>query len=169
MDVLLQDVDRVRNHVVGLAGAGVPLVLLGQSMGGLIALRYQQEFAPPIHGLVLVAPWLATAMKVPRWKSLATPLLSRLLPALPFRTRLNPEHLSRDPAEVAAYRAIHSCTIPSRPVSSRKSPWQWGRPPFAPNVCAFPSCSWSVTTTRSSIHRVPSRSFVPCRLLMSRS
>jgi alpha-beta hydrolase superfamily lysophospholipase len=115
MDVLLQDVDRVRNHVAGLAGAGVPLVLLGQSMGGLIGLRYQQEFAPPVNGLVLVAPWLATAMKVPRWKSLATPLLSRLLPALPFRTRLDPEHLSRDPAEVAAYRddpLVHDTITP---------------------------------------------------------
>jgi alpha-beta hydrolase superfamily lysophospholipase len=114
-DVLLQDVDRLRNHVVGLTGASVPFVLLGQSLGGLIALRYQQEFAPPIHGLVLVAPWLATAMRIPRWKSLATPLLSRLLPALPFRTRLNPEHLSRDPAAVAAYRAdplVHDTITP---------------------------------------------------------
>jgi alpha-beta hydrolase superfamily lysophospholipase len=32
------------------------------------------------------------------------PLLSRLLPAFPFRTHLRAEHLSHDPAAVQAYR-----------------------------------------------------------------
>jgi alpha-beta hydrolase superfamily lysophospholipase len=104
-DVYLQDVNRFRSEVVNLTGARTPPFLLGQSMGGLIALRYLQEYGSHIAGAVICSPWLATAMEVPRWKTVAAPLLARLLPTLPFHHGLAPEDLSRDPAVVEAYRA----------------------------------------------------------------
>jgi alpha-beta hydrolase superfamily lysophospholipase len=57
--------------VARLKGAGrpaIPLFLFGHSMGGLIAVRYLQEYAPVLwrHHR---SPWLATAMPVPRWKA----------------------------------------------------------------------------------------------------
>lgn len=100
----LQELDRFRREVEGLTSQPVPLFLLGQSMGGLIALRYMEEYSGRFRGAVICSPWLATAMPVPRWKSLLAPLMSRLLPTLPFRHGLDPDALSRDPAVAAAYR-----------------------------------------------------------------
>lgn len=113
--VLLQDVDRFRRQAAGLLDADVPCFLLGQSMGGLIALRYEQEFRPGFRGVVLVSPWLATVMPVSSWKTRIAPLLSRLLPALPFRTGLEAEHLSHDRTVVEAYRSdplVHGTITP---------------------------------------------------------
>lgn len=103
-DVYLQEVDRFRREVEGLADFRVPLFLVGQSMGGLIALRYQQEYNTRFRGAVIVSPWLATAMEVPRWKVMASGLASRVLPSLPFRTSIDPADISRDPDVVEAYR-----------------------------------------------------------------
>jgi alpha-beta hydrolase superfamily lysophospholipase len=104
-EVYLQELDRFRSCIVSSTGSRTPLFLLGQSMGGLIALRYLQEFGSRTAGAVICSPWLATAMEVPRWKTLVAPVLARLLPTLPFRHGLAPEDLSRDPAVIEAYRA----------------------------------------------------------------
>jgi alpha-beta hydrolase superfamily lysophospholipase len=114
-DVYLQEVDRFRVEVESLVGIRTPPFLLGQSMGGLIALRYLQEYGSRVRGAVICSPWLATAMKVPRWKSFAAPLFARILPSLPFRHGIAPEDLSRDPAIVAAYRVdplVHGTITP---------------------------------------------------------
>jgi lysophospholipase len=111
-DTHLEEIDRFRREVAApaavraRAGAGAPLFLLGQSMGGLLALRYLQEYgaAAALHGAVICSPWLATAAKVPRWKTALLPIVARLAPALHFRHGLRAEDLSRDDAVVAAYR-----------------------------------------------------------------
>lgn len=104
-DVFLQELDRFRREVEGLADFRIPLFLLGHSFGGLIALRYQEEYNTRFDGAIISAPWLATAVHVPRWKVNAAQSLSRLLPALPFRAGIRAEHLSHDPDIVEAYRA----------------------------------------------------------------
>jgi lysophospholipase len=101
--VILQDIDRFRREVLGLVEPGTPLFLLGHSMGGLIALRYMEEFAGACEGAIILSPWLATAVQVPRWKITLSNPLAKIAPALPFRSGLNPVHLSRDPAVVRAY------------------------------------------------------------------
>lgn len=104
-DTYLQELDRFRREVEGLADFEVPLFLLGQSMGGLIASRYLEEYNTRFQGGIMLSPWLGTAMQVPRWKITAANALSRVLPALPFSSGLDADALSRDPEVVAAYRA----------------------------------------------------------------
>jgi lysophospholipase len=114
-DVYLQEVDRFRREVEGLADVRAPLFLLGHSMGGLIALRYLEEYPGRFQGGIISAPWLATAMEVPRWKVTAANLLNRVLPALPFRHGLRAEDLSRDGDIVRAYRddpLVHGTITP---------------------------------------------------------
>jgi lysophospholipase len=103
-DVHLQEVDRFRREVEVLTGRPVPLFLLGQSMGGLIAIRYMEEYSGRFRGAVICSPWLATAMQVPRWKALLAPLFSRLIPAFPFRHGIDPAELSTDPAVARAFQ-----------------------------------------------------------------
>lgn len=104
-DALLQDLDRFRREVQGLADVRLPIFLLGHSMGGLIALRYQQEYNTIFRGAIIVSPWVATAMQVPRWKSTLANAFSKTLPAIPFGNRIDPALLSHDPDVVAAYAA----------------------------------------------------------------
>ena len=103
-DVFLQDLDRFRREVQGLIDVECPLFLLGHSMGGLIALRYLEEYDIPFRGAILVSPWLATAAPVPRWKVALAGMLNRALPAFPFSARINADDLCRDPQVAAAYR-----------------------------------------------------------------
>ncbi|HEX6940731.1 MAG TPA: alpha/beta hydrolase [Longimicrobiales bacterium] len=114
-EVYLQELDRFRREVQGLVAPDCPLFLAGHSMGGLIALRYLEEFEAPFRGAIIVSPWLGTAVPVPRWKVLLATLLDRVLPALPFPARLRAEHLCHDPAVVAAYREdplVHDTMTP---------------------------------------------------------
>ncbi len=114
-DIYLQELDRFRREVQGLVPPECPLFLLGHSMGGLIALRYLEEFEAPIRGGIIVSPWLATAMAVPHWKLLLVNVMNRALPSLPFPAGIRAEHLCHDPDVVAAYREdplVHDTMTP---------------------------------------------------------
>ena len=103
-DFLLQDVERFRREVESITAGTVPLFILGHSMGGLIALRYIEEYDVPLRGAVLTSPWLATGPSIPRWKVLGAGVLNKLLPSLPIDAGIDPEYISHDPGVVTRYR-----------------------------------------------------------------
>ena len=114
-DVLLQDLDRFRREVQGLLPVGTPMFLLGHSMGGLVALRYLEEYDAPFAGAVITSPWLGTAYNAPRWKVLLGNVFNHVLPAFPFSVKLDPADLTHDEERAAAYRddpGIHSTITP---------------------------------------------------------
>ena len=81
----------------------LPVVLFGHSMGGIIALDHALAHPRALHALVLSAPALRTEM--PPWWKLALANAARLAtPSAGFPNGLDPEHLSRDPEVVRAYR-----------------------------------------------------------------
>lgn len=83
-----------------------PVVLLGHSLGGLIALRFVETRPDaPLAGLVLSAPQLAIARPPPRWLGAVADVLAVVAPALPLPNGIDPDDLSHDAAEVAAYRS----------------------------------------------------------------
>jgi alpha-beta hydrolase superfamily lysophospholipase len=119
-DDLLQDLAAVIDVVRAAQPAG-PLVLLGHSMGGLVASRFVAEGlvdAPaawyrPLDGLVLSSPALDPGTRA--WQKAALATLGRLLPGLPAHNGLKPAWISRDPAVVQAYRQdplVHSWIVP---------------------------------------------------------
>jgi len=84
---------------------GVPVILLGHSLGGVIACNYALNYPADIDGLILSAPALVLAMKVPAWKIKAGLFFSKYLPTLTMPNGLDPNLLSRDPEVVKAYIA----------------------------------------------------------------
>ena len=87
------------------ASSGVPLVLYGHSMGGLIALGYVLAAPPrPLpDALVLSAP--AIAATIPGWKRAAAALLSVAAPRFALPNEFPQGGLSHDPEIERAYLA----------------------------------------------------------------
>ena len=84
---------------------GGPLHVYGHSFGGLTVMRWLQSRPIRPAGVVLSAPWLATALRIPRWKLVAAEVLLRVAPSLTISSGLDvPDNLTRDPERVAAYR-----------------------------------------------------------------
>jgi alpha-beta hydrolase superfamily lysophospholipase len=114
-EILLQDLDRFRREVEGVLPEGVPLFLVGHSLGGLIALRYLEEYHSPILGAIITAPWLGMVTPVPRWQVVLGTVLSRVLPAFPFPFRIDASILSHDQERVDDRREdaeIHGTITP---------------------------------------------------------
>jgi alpha-beta hydrolase superfamily lysophospholipase len=101
LDDLVQDLGQFCDVVEGTL-PGIPQILLGHSLGGLVAclllLQQQDRFA----GCALSAPAIMTDLMPPRWQLFLVRLLSKLLPDLGL-IQLDASGVSRDPAEVQRY------------------------------------------------------------------
>lgn len=84
---------------------GLPLFLLGHSMGGLISLSYALAKPGGLAGAILSSPALGTHPKFqpPRLLKWLVGVLSRVAPRLLFKSDLDANALSRDPDVVRAY------------------------------------------------------------------
>lgn len=82
---------------------GVPLVLLGHSMGGLVAASFVARGLVAVDALVLSSPALAT--RLTSVQKLLMRVVPRIAPNLAVGNGLDAQYLSHDPAVVAAYRA----------------------------------------------------------------
>jgi alpha-beta hydrolase superfamily lysophospholipase len=97
--VLIHDFDQVVDDlevVIGWARAAVPelpVVLIGHSMGGMIAARYAQRFGAGLTALVLSGPVLG------RWEAAEQLVDLDPIPEVP----IDPTTLSRDPTVGEAY------------------------------------------------------------------
>jgi alpha-beta hydrolase superfamily lysophospholipase len=84
---------------------GLPLFVVGHSMGGLITASYLVERQPVITGAVLSGPALALGEEAPRLRLAAARLMSRVAPRLSVSSGLDANGISRDPEVVRAYLA----------------------------------------------------------------
>jgi alpha-beta hydrolase superfamily lysophospholipase len=85
------------------ANPGLPVVLVGHSMGGLVVAGLVSERAPEIDLLVTSGALLALSPDLSPLKLLAARVLRRILPSLSMDAGLDPDGLSRDPDVIARY------------------------------------------------------------------
>lgn len=102
IDDWIQFLDQVEGHLAAARATGRPLVLLGHSMGGLIALEYALSERPAPDLLVLSAPALGGGAA---WQRVAAPIVAKILPKTAVPNAISGDQLSRDPAVGAAYFA----------------------------------------------------------------
>lgn len=110
-DALLEDLALVIDAARADAPAGTPLVLLGHSLGGLIAARFvaatqvgaRPAWARDVDALALSSPALDPGLR-PAQRALLS-LARHLFPHLAVGNGLDPQWVSRDEQVVAAYVA----------------------------------------------------------------
>lgn len=78
-------------------------ILIGHSLGGLIALAYAVRHPEKIQGVAVSSPALRLAQPPPRAKVLLAHGMARLLPTTPIPNGVDPSVLCRDPQVVASY------------------------------------------------------------------
>jgi alpha-beta hydrolase superfamily lysophospholipase len=98
----VDDFDRFRREVVS-RHPGVPVFVLGHSLGGEIALAYALEHQEALRGLVLSAPFLVAASVPPVARPVAK-LAARFVPRSRFKL-VDLDKISKDPAVVKSYRS----------------------------------------------------------------
>jgi alpha-beta hydrolase superfamily lysophospholipase len=96
---------------------GVPKVLFGHSMGGLVVIDHLLRYPGEAAAAVLSGPGVEVGVKVPAWKDALGKVMSHLLPKLAIPTGIPPEHVSRDAEVVRAYA--------SDPLVSKKATARW--------------------------------------------
>ncbi len=99
------DLDRFVGSLIDDEGFPTePLVLIGHSMGGLIAALYRVDHpARPISATVLSGPLAQVAVEVPGWKATLGNVLAGVLPRLRMATGLDTKLLSHNAEVVRAY------------------------------------------------------------------
>jgi alpha-beta hydrolase superfamily lysophospholipase len=106
LDDLAEVVDDTRRHIA--QPWSCPLILLGHSMGGLVAALFVQRRMAPVDALVLSSPALQTGIGALKKKLIA--LLDRLAPNLALGNGLDASKISHNPTVVQAYqndRLVH--------------------------------------------------------------
>lgn len=104
-DRYVEDFEVFRRRAAEDLPDGVPVFLLGHSMGGLIALRWLEAHrGGGLRGAILSAPLLGIAKQAARWKTALSGVLSKVLPWVPIPNEIDPSELSSDAAYIRSYR-----------------------------------------------------------------
>jgi len=98
LDDLADMVDDLRSRME----PGLPLILLGHSMGGLVAARFVSLQTRPVEGLVLSSPALDPGLNA--FQKLLLSILPRYFPNLRVSNGVKSQYISHDAAVVQAYR-----------------------------------------------------------------
>ncbi len=101
VDSFDQYVDDVQVMLDARRELGVPVILLGHSLGGLIASTYLVQDRPMPDLAVLSSP--ALLAEVPAWQRVLAPVLGRFLPKAFIPSKIDGAILSRDVAVQEAY------------------------------------------------------------------
>ena len=103
LSALLDDIDAV--VVRARTESGGPVVLIGHSFGGLLAVAFALKYPDHIDRAVFSAPAFIARVKVPAWKRTLAGVLPKVAPKASFANEIDANVLSHDPATAPAYRS----------------------------------------------------------------
>ena len=112
---VIQEVKTLITHIRRVYG-DTPVFLYGHSMGGNLVLYYLVNEEVNVDGVIASSPWIELAFKPSVIKVQGGKLMRSLLPKFSMNNDLDPNHISREPAEVQAYvndPLVHSKITPN--------------------------------------------------------
>lgn len=80
-----------------------PVIMLGHSMGGVLAIKYALTHAEDLDALILSSPGLVPTIEVPAWKEKLAIFLSKRIPSFTMPSGLDATTISRDKEVVKKY------------------------------------------------------------------
>jgi alpha-beta hydrolase superfamily lysophospholipase len=83
---------------------GLPLILYGHSLGGILVLHYSLKRKPNVKGVIATSSGLRTALELQPAKIMAARVLGSLIPGVSISSGLETEAISRDEKVVQAYK-----------------------------------------------------------------
>ena len=101
--------DVMNDHVSDLVNEannrypGLPQILYGHSLGGLIVFYFCLKTNPKFRGVIITSPGLCTTLEEQKAKMTLVNLLGPVFPGLIIPSGLNPQMISRDPYIVESY------------------------------------------------------------------
>lgn len=102
LESLIGDLDRLVDLQAETAGH-LPCLMVGHSLGGLIALTYAARYPEKIKAVAVSSPALKLTHPPSPLKTAVVTAVSKILPGWPFPNGVNPKNLCHDPAVVDAY------------------------------------------------------------------
>lgn len=103
LDEFVADLHRLV-ELAGREAPGIPRVMVGHSLGGLIALTYAVKHPGELRAVAVSSPALRLAHPTDPVTVFVVTNTAKVLPAFPFNNGVNPRILSHDPEMVEAYR-----------------------------------------------------------------
>jgi len=101
LNALLDDIDRVVQRATRESAR--PMVMIGHSLGGLLAIAYALDHPTQLDRAVFSAPALVPRVKVPVWKQALASVLPKIAPKASFANEIDPNVLSHDPTIARVY------------------------------------------------------------------
>lgn len=101
IDTFERFLDDIEDRLAERRELGVPVILFGHSLGGLMVSTYLTSDRPQPDVAVLSSP--ALAADVPLWQRVAAPVLGRITPKLFISSEIDGSGLSRDEEVQTAY------------------------------------------------------------------
>jgi alpha-beta hydrolase superfamily lysophospholipase len=98
----LEDVTFFHSFLQNRYGISPKIVLLGHSMGGLVALHWALQYPNRIQNLILSSPCLG--IRSPKWFMAFNQMMNRYVPRWTYSNPVFPPHLTHDPEEIRKYR-----------------------------------------------------------------
>lgn len=102
-EAILSDIDLLLQNA-SAQFPGVPVILYGHSMGGILVLFYALERNPAIAGVISNSPGLHNALQKKPLLILAARILGSLFPHMSISNGLDLNGISRDPVMLQAYK-----------------------------------------------------------------
>ena len=98
----LQDIDLLLEQA-RIRYPGLPIILYGHSLGGILVLHYSLKRKPDIKGVIATSSGLHTAVEEQKLKVVAAKILGLIMPTTQMPSGLDPKALSRDESVVETY------------------------------------------------------------------
>jgi len=102
IEVLMQDVDLLLKQA-SVRYPGLPMILYGHSLGGILALHYGLKRKPVVKGVLVTSPALHSSLEQQAIKVLAAKILGALVPKMTLASGLNVNAISHDLEVIKAY------------------------------------------------------------------
>ncbi|MCD6569834.1 MAG: lysophospholipase [Deltaproteobacteria bacterium] len=99
----IEDERQLFADVISSLFSDVPYLVLGHSMGSIIAMNYVERYPEGIKGLILSGTGSSPGSSVSKASLLLAKIASKIIPGIHVKSPLPPDFISRDPDVVKAY------------------------------------------------------------------